>query len=159
MKKAKTLLFSLIALVMLFMVGCTNSSTPDDNQSKSEEILISVDYAPDEISGEYNSFDEEYNGYEAERIILRTNIAAKDFKFIEIGYKGENTNIQYYEAAVLYSLDELSPENPLVVTWLEQGTVPHRGLSFVDENNITRYFYIAKSGEDGSLLLIEFEQE
>lgn len=175
MKKATVLSVSLIALVILFMVGCTDSPAsgdsqpevggltnlpaPGNNQSEVEKISISIGYAPAEISGEYNSFEEEYAGYEAERIMFSANVTVKDFQFIEIGLREENADIQFYEAAALYMLDELSPEKPLVVTWVEQGSVPHRGISFLDENDTTRYFYISKSGEDDSLLLIEFEQK
>lgn len=175
MKKATVLSISLIALVILFMVGCTDSPTPgdaqpeaagpthlpaaDNNQSEEEKISISIGYAPAEIFGEYNFFEEEHAGYETERIMFSTNVTVKDFQFIEIGFREGNADIQFYEAAALYMLDELSPERPLVVTWVEQGSVPHRGISFLDENDTTRYFYISKSGEDDSLLLIEFEQE
>jgi hypothetical protein len=39
---------------------------------------------------------------------------------------------------------------------MEWGSIPHRGISFKDGTDTTRYFYIAASGEDGSLLLVEF---
>jgi hypothetical protein len=80
-------------------------------------------------------------------------MAVKDFSFIEVGYSED----KYCEAAALYSVDELLPENRLVVTCLEQGMMPHRGISFLDENNATRYFYLMISGENGSLKLVEFE--
>ena len=138
----------------------------DDNLPESSEpttsatgtVLVNVDYATDELLSEYDSFDEftefEDEGYQ--KIIFITNIVVKDFRFIEVGYKEENTNIVFFENKVSYSLDELSPEKPLVVTWMEQGSIPHRGISFIDENNTTRYFYVAMSGEDGSLFLVEF---
>jgi hypothetical protein len=85
--------------------------------------------------------------------MFKTNAAAKDFKFIEIGYDED----KYFESAVLYSLAELTPEKPFVVTWIEWGALPRRGISFSDENNVTRYFYLARSGENGDLLLAEFK--
>jgi hypothetical protein len=126
--------------------------------SISEKVSVSVDYAPDEISGEYDFFEDEYGDYETERIMFRTNTAVKDFSFIEIGFIEKDTDLKYYKSrSSLYSMNEFLPEKPLVVTWLEQGLMPHRGISFVDENDKTRYFYLSKSGEDNSLLLIEFE--
>ncbi|MDR2946302.1 MAG: ankyrin repeat domain-containing protein [Candidatus Adiutrix sp.] len=123
--------------------------------ASAKKVLIRVDAAPDEISGEYDFFEEEYQGYEPNRIIFRANVAAKDFKFIAVEYDQEAGGIKPSE--VLYSLDELLPEKPLVVTWMERGSFPHRGISFLDENNATRYFHLSVSGEDGSVLLVEFE--
>lgn len=165
MKQAKTLLFFMVAFAMLF-AGCTNSSTPGNDipessnptTSVTEKVFVSVDYATDELLSKYDSFDEfvefEDEGYQ--KIIFITSIVVKDFRFIEVGHKDEDMNVTFFENKVLYSLDELLPEKPFVVTWMEQGLIPHRGISFVDESNTTRYFYIAMSGEDGSLLLVEF---
>jgi Uncharacterized protein conserved in bacteria len=127
------------------------------------EVLISIAYAPNEISSEYDFFNDEYYvGYEIEpqKLIFSTNIVAKDFKFLEISWKEGNQQDNFFETTVLYSLDELSPNKPLVVTWLDMGTMPHRGISFVDENNITRYFYVAPNNamDNGNnpLFLVEF---
>jgi len=180
MKQAKTLLFLVVTFAMLF-AGCTNSSTPssdiqelptptasetekvseppESTTSVTEEVLVSVDYATDELLSKYNSFNEfvefEDEGYQ--RIIFTTSIAVKDFRFIEVGFKDEDKKVAFFENDVLYSMAELSPEKPFVVTWMEWGTIPHRGISFVDETNTTRYFYISMSGKDGSLLLVEFK--
>ncbi len=77
----------------------------------------------------------------------------KDFKFMAI----EHEAVDIKPSEVLYSLDELLPEKPLVVTWMGKGLLPHRGISFVDENNVTRRFSLSLSGEDGTALLVEFE--
>lgn len=166
MKQPKTLLFLMLAFAMLFS-GCTNSSTPDSDMpestdpivSETEDVSLRVDYATDELLSKYDSFEEfvEFKDEDYQKIVFTTNITVKDFKFIEVAYKEEDSNISFFENKVLYSLDELSPEKPFIVTWMEQGAIPHRGISFVDETNTTRYFYIAMSGKDGSLLLVEFK--
>ena len=122
------------------------------------EVVISVDFAPDEISGEYHFAEESDEFGILSRVMFTTNTAAKNFKFIVVGYREYGDEIKFFEEDVLYSLDELTPEKPLVVMWLEQGTIPQRGISFTDENNNTRYFYLSQSGNDGSLFLAEFEQ-
>lgn len=55
----------------------------------------------------------------------------------------------------LYSVDELLPKKPLVVGTVFQGAFPTRAISFVDENNTTRYYSLEMSGKDGSLFLLE----
>jgi len=180
MKRAKTLLLFVVTFAVLF-AGCTNLSTPgsyisespnhtasetaeiseppESTTSVTEEVFVSVDYATDELLSKYDSFDEfvefEDEGYQ--KIVFTTAIAVKDFRFIEVGYKDENMNVTFFENKGLYSLEELSPEKPFVVTWMEWGSIPHRGISFVDETNTTRYFYIAMSGENASLHLVEFK--
>lgn len=182
MKQARLLLVFMVVFSM-FLAGCADSSTPNSDPSQSlnpdpseagglpesskpgtsltEEVLVSVDYATDELLSKYDSYAEwiefEDEGYQ--KIIFTTNIAAKDFKFIEVNYRTEDADIIFFENEVLYSLEELSPEEPFVVTWMEWGSIPHRGVSFVDETDTTRYFCIVMSGKDGSLHLDEFMGE
>lgn len=163
MKQVKMLLFFMMTFSML-IVGCTNISIPDNNISEpsnsdvsvTEDVFVSVDYATDELINKYDTVEGfEDEGYQ--KIIFTTNIAVKNFKFIEISYKDEDMNIKFFENKVLYSLDELLPEKPFVVTWMEQGTIPNRGVTFEDESGTTRYFYLTMSGKDGSILLVEFQ--
>lgn len=166
MKQAKLLLLFVVA--MLF-AGCANSSTagsdpsqsPNPATSATEKVLVSVDYMTDELLSKYDSFAEfiEFEDESSQKIIFTTNIAVKNFKFIEVGYKDKDVNVTFFENKVLYSLEELSPAKPFAAIWMERGTVPHRGISFIDETDTARYFYIAMSGEDGSLLLVEFKNE
>lgn len=180
MKESKLLLLFMVGFAILF-TACTNSSTPVNDSSQSpnpiipeveevsepsksttspgEKVLISVDYATDELLSQYDSFAEfiEFEDENPQKIIFTTNIPVRDFGFIEVAYKDQDMNVTFFENQLLYSLEELSPTKPFLVTWIEQGALPHRGISFIDETDRTRYFYIAMSGEDGSLLLVEFE--
>lgn len=182
MKQAKLLLLFMVVFAMLF-AACANPSAPGSDSSQSpdpsdseteetleptipsdsatEEALVSVDYASDELLSEYDSFSEfiEFEDEGFQKIIFTTNIAVKDFRFIEVGYKDDDIDFTFFENDVLYSLEELSPAKPFVVTWMEQGTIPHRGISFIDETGATRYFCIAMSGEDGSVFLVEFNNK
>ncbi len=177
MKLAKTLLLFIATFAMLF-TGCTNPSTsvipepPDPTVSGMEapptpreptsprrvKVEISVDFMREEFLGKYASYEEfiEFDDDGYQKIVITTNVAVKDFKFIEIGYEEKETSVVFSENKVLYLLEELMPEKPFIVTWMEQGAIPHRGISFIDETNTTRWFYIATSGEDGSPLLVEF---
>lgn len=160
-------------------VGVRSSST-SENQSVGSVVLISssvvsqgvesvvsspepsylhIDFATDERVSKYSSVNEfiEFKEPGYQKIILTTDRKVTNFKFIEIGYTEENYHYKYYEKSVLYSTSEFSPEKPFVVTWMEWGDIiKYRGISFVDENNITKNYYLCQSGKDGSLHLIEF---
>lgn len=181
MKEAK--LFSLLVVITILSTGCailpppdldrlqsTNpsasqkteiSQAPEPTASIKEEVIISVDFATDELLSQYDSYDEFVDPEEEgpQKIIFTSNIAAEDFHFIEIGHEAKDTTLGIIENRVLYQVGELSPTKPFVVDWTEWGSLPHRGISFKDESGRTRYFYLAMSGEDGSLLLLEFGNE
>lgn len=137
-------------------------STAPESTAAPEKVVITVDYATDTHLNSYQSFHEyadaelEYADH-AEKIIFMTSAPAKNFKFIEIGFEADDTEIRFFEESVLYSLPELLPEKPLVVTWLSQGTIPNRGITFTDETGTARYFCVTQSGKDGSVLLVEFD--
>lgn len=182
MKQTRLLLLFVVVFAMLF-AGCANPSTPGSESSQSpnpavsereevleppkatasakEKALVSVDYSTDELLNKYDSFTEfiEFEDEGFQKIIFTSNIAVKDFRFIEVANKDNKMNVPFFENKVLYSLEELSPTKPFAATWMEQGAMPHRGISFIDETNTTRFFYITMSGEDGSLLLVEFKNE
>ena len=135
--------------------GITDSELPDSDVSEPEELIVSVDYATAELINRYDAVEEfEEAGFQ--KIIFTTNLAVKNFRFIEISYQEKDGNIKFFENKVLFSLDEFVPEKPFVVTWTEQGAIPHRGIAFDDESGTTRHYYLSMSGEDGSVLLVEF---
>ena len=181
MKGKKLFLFFLIIATLLF-VGCAktpapvngSASLPKPDVSKGEEVLdstkdadppelaeevhLTVELATDENLSIYDSFAEfiEFDDEDYQKIILATNIPVKDFKFIEVGFEEVDGDVVFLEKDVLYLLEELTAEEPFLVTWMEWGSIPHRGISFIDETDTTRYFYLGMSGEDGSLYLAEF---
>jgi len=118
-------------------------------------IPIDVDFAEEELLSVYETFDEFSDEETDHRIVITTNTALRDFRFIEIGINPE-TGPLFFAGSVLHSADELLPEKPFIVTWLGRD-MPHRGISFVDKNDITRYFSINLSGYDGSLFLSELK--
>ena len=133
----------------------TESDPSDPVVSEPEELIVSVDCATNELINKYDAV-EEFDEAGDQKIILTTNLAVKNFRFIEIGYQEEDGSIKFFENKALFSLDEFLPNKPFVVTWMEQGAIPHRGVAFDDENGATRHFYLSMSGEDGSVLLVEF---
>lgn len=97
---------------------------------------------------EFVEFDDE--GYQ--RIILTTSETVTELKFLSVEHYGNSRQ----RLTVLYEAGELRPERPFVVTWIEWGSFPHRGVSFVDENGQERYFAIIRGGlEPGPPVLSE----
>jgi len=122
-----------------------------------EEATISVDYATDELLGQFeivihNHTDEEYY----ERVVFSTSAGVKGFRFIEVDFREEDGEIVFFESGVLYSIDELLPEMAFVVPVEFFGSIPSRGIAYTDGNSAAKYFCVAQSGEDGSLFLVEF---
>ncbi len=159
MKGNKLFLFFLIIATLLF-AACAKTPVEKvaEPPQKTEEARLSINLATGELLSTYDSLAEfiEFDDEGYQRILITSNVAVKDFKFIEVGFEERDSSIVFLENEVLYSLEELTPQEPFLVTWMEWGSIPHRGISFTDETGKTRYFYIGMSGEDGSLFLTEF---
>ena len=86
-----------------------------------------------------------------EIITISTTKTLKDFQFIAVVYADA-----FYPADLLYVIPELPPEIPFQAQTVIPVDMPRRGISFLDEYDRTRYFYISKRESDDSLLLQEF---
>jgi hypothetical protein len=138
----------------------TVTETTEPSSSAPEKVQITVDYATDEILSNYDSLSEFIESEEiSQKIIFTTNVRVKKISFIKVVYEEKNGEFAFFDNGELHSLEDFSPEKPFLVSWMDFGAIPHRGISFVDENDMTRYFYLATSGEDGSLILTEFHNE
>lgn len=128
--------------------------------ANSVEAIITVDYASDELLANTNSYDEVIIDLsEAQtRIVFTISNTVKDFKYLEILLTDCVDDKCFFDIVEeLYSINELRPERPLVIDMEFIGSIPNRGISFVDETGIRRYFSINQSGKDGSVFLLEFE--
>ena len=117
-----------------------------------QKVEISVDFADNVNLDSFASLNE-FHDEGDQRIIFMTNVPVAGFSYVEIGYTEDS---DFFVDDVLFSLFELLPDSPFVVTWMHQGYIPHRGITYAGENGETRYFTINQSGEDGSLILVEF---
>lgn len=91
------------------------------------------------------------------KVVFSTGGVVTDFKVLALTLEDvtEDGNI-IFSTEVIYSVDELTKENPLLVQLTFYGTVPYYGISYTDANGVTRQFAIDESGEDGSVILWEF---
>ncbi len=172
MKKAKIPALAIISFVLLFMGACGNTEvkpgqtpsptqpvfeTPTPTATAGGELTVSIHSASEEILGRYDSveeFTQAENEY-SQRVLITTSATARDFKLIAIEFVQDDEELLFTEGELLYSLAELTPEKPLVFWETFHGLVPSRAISFLDESNVTRYFYLAISGKDGSPVLGE----
>jgi hypothetical protein len=101
---------------------------------------------------DYHTFAEEpwYGGM---RTLFTTDITVSDFRFLSLVYDD-----YYYviDSIVLFSLNELTPEMPLLAEWNYMGCfTSSRAISFVYGGE-TRYFEIVLSNCRSHLYLAEF---
>ena len=126
----------------------------------------------DELVPEYASHIEfiefeEWNDEPHQRFAIVTyQFPMRDFRWIEIGYNDEAEDWRdwFYARSVLYELGDLEPRTPFVVTWMPWGTMPHRGISFIDPLGVRRYFTLNVNnaypydGPPSMFMLTEFGQ-
>ncbi len=131
-----------------------NTSSNDD-----KKMAVNIDYADEEmlkIIGSYYEFDADDSEY-ATKAIFTSETSVTDLRLlsVEMDDMDEDGNISFHTNKVLYTVDELTSDKPLVVNLLISETIPNMGITYTDENGIEKYYTISMSGFDGSLLLIE----
>ena len=89
------------------------------------------------------------------KVLLSCEYTVKDFKVLGIKASPTSSNISY-STEELYALDELTPDCPLLLNMIFYGLLPYYGVSYVDGSGETISYSINMSGEDGSVILIEF---
>ena len=78
----------------------------------------------------------------------------KDFKLYGLTYKSmDDKGKVKYDKKVLFSVNTLTAQKPLLADVEPSETVPTTGISFVDNKGKTQKYVVHESGEDGSLLL------
>lgn len=161
----------LMSLLLLF-AACNNPGTnPDPVEPPSppkpiepEEPLpvnINIELATDDILGEYENYHEFVCHEDGEWLIVSVDQTVQNFGFISIGFKEEEDEVFFIEDDTLFSMEELTPDEPFVVKLTIFGYIPSHGIKFTDTNEIERHFTISLSGrgeDEGPLyLLIGFE--
>ena len=77
-------------------------------------------------------------------LVIWADTTLRDISLIRLGHDIlEDGNLILIPAGVYGAVDELPPgEGFVIVGYFGMGTLPWSGISFVDENNITRYFFM-----------------
>lgn len=80
----------------------------------------------------------------------------KHIKVLNLDCVGVDENGKaHFTTSELFSLDTLLPAQPLILTIPMLGTIPHYGISYMEDRKAYQ-FAITESGEDGSLVLMSF---
>lgn len=107
----------------------------------------------------YDTFTADESEYQV-KILFSTKKSVKNFKFLKLEVTDVDANGNLItKTEAIYNINTLEPDHPLVVTMTFFGTLPSYGFSYEDEGGTVKSFYIAQSGEDGSLLLIPFDKK
>ena len=179
MKTSRCLLFLLSLFLVLAAAACGSSDSsqspePDDVFYASEDVFEYTVSLTDEIeiiivfpwniSAEeflsryglyevYKEFDDEF----FPPLILMTNTPIKNFSWLSLEHEVREDYNFFFVENILHTINEFLPETPFAVSWPQIGFTPVRGISFIDENDVLRYFVLHESGYDGSILLTDLD--
>ena len=187
MKSYKSILFTLMFVILFLAASCTSDTvttteqisdinvikntsddTPADNTAEAPAIEdkpiplsanIQIDHVSDDLLKNFEMPYEYIVDENGAEVMIWTDIAIKDFTLYETGYDIEDDNFALYPANILYTIDELPPERPFVITMYMPEIIPTHGFSFTDSDNTKRSYLIQESGLDGSLFLGELPLE
>jgi hypothetical protein len=165
--------YLLVILLVVSLAGCRNktssvepqispSPSPDVEEknegdtttSTSDEIKITVDYATEEQLEKYNNANIFTIDEEGPSLLILPKEKITDFKLSHVEHADEN---QSDEGETLYSIEELTPDNPLIFKFY-MPDMPSIKASYKTESGIEQTCVIAESGMDGSIFLIESEK-
>ena len=94
----------------------------------------------------------------ASKIVLSFDTTITNFRVLQLeGTFDQSGAFLCTDMQPLYSRDEITENDLMVVQTQLEGLVPNRGISFVDAGGNTRYYYLALSGEDNVPLVIPFQ--
>lgn len=134
-----------VALALVLMAGAASAEV---RAAPFEDVSGLVSY--DEFVASESEF--------RTKVVFSTDSAVKDFKFLSIMMEGwdEEASRPVFAVEELHHQAELTPDRPLVVTLVFIGDIPNNGISWVDEEGVTRRFSVGLSGYDGSIEMGEF---
>jgi len=141
-----------------FELTAFSDYTPSQNANKQTTSAVRIQWADEALANysSYNTFIADESEHQVKLLISSTK-SLKDFNFLGLSIDGvDEAGNLITSTESIYHADTLMPDHPLVVTMTFFGDLPSYGISYEDENDETRYFYITLSGKDGSLLLVEF---
>ena len=108
-----------------------------------DDISISVFGVDEEDLKKYKSYESFIKNDEyAQRIAFVPNVPVKDFSWLSMGVMDDPDadEVVYEIKEVLYTLKELTPQKPLVVSWVEVGMMSAFGYSYRDRDGKIKYF-------------------
>lgn len=120
--------------------------------------ILKVGFAATELTNyvDYDKFVASMSDSHQE-VLFFVDKDIKDFKVLSLLLRDiDSEGKRQFDVTELYFQEKLTPKRPLVVVMTFFGTIPNNGVSYVDQNGVTRQFAVEMSGYDGSILLSEF---
>ncbi len=93
------------------------------------------------------------------RILFTPSAELTHFQLLSVSLAGFDDNGEQWEAEPVYTLESLTPESPLLASVTFIGDMPNNGFSYIDAQGERRSWILDMSGEDGSLVIWEFDAE
>jgi hypothetical protein len=137
----------LLITVIVFISCCKNHAPKNIN---TDEVIIEVSYADESFLKKYKTYDSFINDDDLVRIAFTSNIPVKDFSwlYITIEFDEYTDEFVYDVGEELYTLEELHPQKPLVVSWTEVGMMSCFGFSYREDGQ--KKYFIGRVGNYGA---------
>ena len=129
-----------LLITVIVFTGCKSNNTLKNINTN--EVIIDVSYVDESFLEKYKTYDsfierEEY----AHKIAFIPNVPVKDFSWLSLTFEFDDIDGLIYDVEEeLYSLEELLPQKPLVVSWVEVGIMSCFGFSYSDKDGEKKYF-------------------
>ena len=129
----------ILLITVIVFTGCKKNNALKNNSS--DEVIINVSYADDSLLNKYAAYDSFIQNEDSGRIMFTTNIPVNDFSWLSLNMEFDDIDGVIYDIEEeLYSLDELNPKRPFVVSWQEVGIMSCFGFSYRDKDGVKKYF-------------------
>lgn len=94
-----------------------------------------------------------FDGPDVLKGIISTKKTLRNFSLLRVTYSNDifGEDCAFY-VEKLFTLKELTPQKPFVTNVLPVETIPHLGVSYIDNKGIEHMYGILQSGKDGSFL-------
>ena len=148
MNNNKLIKIILLITVIVFISCGKNRAQKNIN---TDEVIIDVSYVDESFFERYKTYNSFIQNEDSGRIAFTTNIPVEDFSWLSLTFEFDDIDGLIYDIdEVLYSLEELTPQKPFVVTWQEVGIMSCFGFSYNDKNGEKKYFVgrVANYGMD-----------
>jgi len=133
----------MLLITVIVFTGCKKNNALNNNNSDEviDEVIINVSYVDDSFFEKYKTYDSFIQNEDSGRIVFTANVPVNDFSWLSLTMGFDDIDgIIYDVEEELYSLDELNPEKPFVVSWQEVGIMSCFGFSYRDKDGVKKYF-------------------
>jgi len=138
MMNSNKLMKIMLLITVIVFIGCKKNNVISNN---SDEIIINVSYADDSFFEKYDAYDSFIQNEDSGRIVFTSNVPVNDFSWLSLNMEFDDIDGFIYDIEEeLYSLDELNPKRPFVVSWQEVGIMSCFGFSYRDKDGVKKYF-------------------